>query len=230
MDRTKVICHMYLSIDGKIDGNYMDESGCSFSGEYYDNMIWKRSNANGNGRVTAEMYFAHENIDYEKYDINGIDYSDHIINFDNYWVVFDRKGKCNWNTNKVNYAQKNALVVEVLTKQAPKSFLAHLKEIGISYIIAGDDDLDFNLALIKLKTLYGIETLILSGGSKINGAFFKDNLIDELSLVIAPYIEGNNKEKCFIELNEFKNHSFSFKEAKPLSDGGVHLAFEKVEI
>ena len=33
MDRSKVICHMYLSIDGKIDGHYMDESGCDISGE-----------------------------------------------------------------------------------------------------------------------------------------------------------------------------------------------------
>lgn len=227
MDRTKIICHMYLSIDGKIDGNYMDEDGCNISGEYYDNMIWKKGNANGSGRVTAEMYFAHENIDYKKYDISKIDYNDHIIKSDYYWVVFDRKGKCNWSTNKVHYASKDALVVEVLTKKAPKSFLAHLTEIGISYIIAGDDDLDLNLALSKLKSFYAIDTLILSGGSKINGAFFKDNLIDELSLVVAPFVEGNAKEKCFIELDEFKNHKFSFKKAKPLDDGGVHLIFTR---
>lgn len=36
MDRCKVICHMYVSIDGKIDGDYMNEEGCDPSGEYYD--------------------------------------------------------------------------------------------------------------------------------------------------------------------------------------------------
>ena len=87
MDRSKVICHMYLSIDGKIDGHYMDESGCDISDEYYDKTIWKMGYANANGRTTAEMYFAHENIDYSKYDTHQIDYSDNVIKSDYYWVI-----------------------------------------------------------------------------------------------------------------------------------------------
>ena len=184
-------------------------------------------NANGNGRTTAEMYFAHENIDYSKYDVNDIDYSDNVIKSDYYWVIFDRKGKCNWNVNKVTYGGKTALVVEILTKKVSKSFLAHLRAIGISYIIAGDDDLDLELALTKLKSLFGIDNLVLCGGAQINGAFHKAGLLDELSLVIAPYIEGNHEEKGYAELNEFINHKYVYKSIKPLGDGGIHLMFER---
>lgn len=229
MNRSKVICHMYVSIDGKIDGEYMDEHGCDISGAYYDNAIWEMGTANGNGRATAEMYFANKDTDYTKYDISNIDYQDHIIKSDYYWVIFDRNGKCNWNTNKVTYGGKTALVLMVLTKKVPKSYLAHLKALDIAYIIAGENDLNLELALSKLKQLFNVDNFVLCGGAIINGAFHKAGLLDELSLVVAPYIEGNHEEKGYAELNEFINHKYVYKSIKPLGDGGIHLIFERKE-
>lgn len=227
MDRCKVICHMYVSIDGKIDGEYMEEEGCDASGEYYDRWIWENSNANANGRTTAEMYFAHENIDYSVYKGEDIDYSDYVLLNEYYWVVFDRCGKCNWKTNKVQYGGKKAHVIEVLTKEVPLTYLSHLKKMGISYILAGEKDLDLALALKKLKEEFKIETLMLTGGATINGTFHKAGLLDTLSLVVAPYIEGNKNEKNYAELSSFVANKYCFKKAKPLSDGGVQLLFEK---
>lgn len=227
MNRSKVICHMYVSIDGKIDGEYMDEHGCDISGEYYDTAIWEMGNANGNGRATAEMYFANKDIDYSRYDVSNIEYEDNIIKSDYYWVIFDRTGRCNWDINTVTYGGKNALVTMVLTKQVSKSYVAHLKSLGIAYILCGEEDLDLELALTKLKQSFDINNLILSGGSIINGAFHKAGLLDELSLVVAPYIEGNHKEKGYAELKEFINHKYIYKSIKPLGDGGIHLMFAR---
>ena len=227
MKRSKVICHMYLSIDGKIDGKYMEEHGCDISGAFYDKHIWEMGNANGNGRATAEMYFAHESIDYSKYDISNIDDSDNVIKSDYYWVIFDRRGTCNWDANKVTYGGKTALVTMVLTKQAKKEYLAHLRTLGIAYIIAGENDLDLEQALSKLKNLFGIDNLVLCGGAIINGAFHRAGLLDELSLVIAPYIEGNHDEKGYAELKGFINNKYVYKSITPLGDGGIHLTFER---
>ncbi len=55
-----------------------------------------------------------------------------------------------------------------------------LRKLEISYIIAGEDELDKELALIKLKEKFGIDTLMLGGGGVINWAFIKDGLCDEL--------------------------------------------------
>lgn len=41
MDRCKVICHMMTSIDGKIDGSYMDEESNEPIGDFYDKQIWE---------------------------------------------------------------------------------------------------------------------------------------------------------------------------------------------
>lgn len=43
MDRSKVIVHMYVSIDGKIDGPYSSD----ISGKYYSDELFKLSNADG---------------------------------------------------------------------------------------------------------------------------------------------------------------------------------------
>lgn len=55
-----------------------------------------------------------------------------------------------------------------VTKQVSKQYLAHLKSLGISYIIAGDIEINFNETLKNLKDIYGIDTLVLTGGAIIN--------------------------------------------------------------
>lgn len=229
MNRSTVICHMYVSLDGKIDGRYMDEDDRSDSGEFYDTAIWEMGNANANGRHTAQMYFAHDDIDYGKYDTTGVVYEDHVIRSDYYWVIFDRKGSCNWGVNEVTYSGKTARVVMVLTKRVKKAYLAHLRALGIAYVFAGDDEMDLHLALQKLKADFGIDNLILCGGAEINGAFHEAGLIDEISLVMAPYIEGSHSEKGFAELNGYIGVKYAYESINAFSDGGIHLRFKAVK-
>lgn len=228
MNRCKVICHMYVSVDGKIDGRYMDEDERSDSGAFYDSAIWEMGNANANGRNTAEMYFAHEDIDYDKYDITEVDYNDHVIRSDYYWVIFDRKGSCNWGVNEVTYGGRTARVVMVLTKQVKKAYLAHLRALGIAYVFAGEYEMDLGIALQKLKADFEIDNLILCGGATINGAFHEAGLIDEISLVMAPYIEGSHAEKGFAESGGYLGKQYAFDSIKTFADGGIQLIFKAV--
>ncbi|CAO4141166.1 hypothetical protein PKCBPO_00812 [Methylorubrum thiocyanatum] len=41
-----------------------------------------------------------------------------------------------------------------------------------------------------LGETFGIETLLLEGGGAINGAFLKAGLIDEISVLIHPAVDG----------------------------------------
>jgi riboflavin biosynthesis pyrimidine reductase len=79
-----------------------------------------------------------------------------------------------------------AHIVEVLCEDAKDAYLAWLRSAGISYIFAGSKEMDLSLALSKLRSLFNIRTLLLEGGSVLNGAFAREGLIDELSLVTAP--------------------------------------------
>lgn len=68
--------------------------------------------------------------------------------------------------------------------------IAHLRHADVSYVFAGKGSLDLPLAVQKLKEKFGIEKMLLSGGGIVDWAFLQAGLIDEISLVIPPVIDG----------------------------------------
>ena len=226
MDRSKVVVHMYVSIDGKIDGRY----GSNPSGQYYSDELFVMSNADANGRKTISMYAAPGEVDLSDYSAEGIEYEDWIpeIESETWSVAFDRKGRCGWDRDYFEYNGHRMHAIEVLTKQAPREYLAFLKTMNIPYLICGEREFDFSDALVKLKKYFGIETLAVCGGAVINGAFLRAHMVDEISLVVSPYVNGDSKEKSsFDTFGEFVDDRFAIRDVKRLEDGGLHLIFEK---
>ncbi|BDR59780.1 dihydrofolate reductase family protein [Lactobacillus xylocopicola] len=226
MERSKVIVHMYVSIDGKIDGPHSS----NLSGAYYADELFNLSNADGNGRKTIQMYAASGHADLSKYATARIEYEDWIPEIESatWSVAFDRKGKCLWTNNYFEYNQHKMHAIEVVTKQASKAYLAFLQAMNIPYIIGGEEDFDLNEVLVKLKKYFAINTLAVCGGAIIDGLFLKQQLVDEISLVIAPHVNGNPNEKsAFDTLGEYVSDTFAIKAVKKLTDGGVHLIFKR---
>lgn len=230
MDRAKVIIHMYTSIDGKIDGDWMDLPGCKVSGDYYDNILFQMGNANANGSNTVVMYAAKGHPDLSKYKTDGIEYEDWVPNIksETWDVSFDRKGRAGWEKNYFEYGGKKSRAIEVITKLASKEYMAFLRSMEIPYIVCGDDEINFEESLIKIKKYFGIDTMVLGGGALINGAFLKAGLVDEISIVIGPYVSGDTGIKDTFDTNHaFVNQLFKVKQVKQLDDGGIHLIYEK---
>ncbi len=205
MNRPYIICHMVTSIDGKVTGDFLYRPECEVATEiYYDINRNLKSNGFICGRVTMEGSFTQgwypdltkyspfeEKTDYilEKEDMTGF-----------YAVAFDTKGKLGWKSNRIiddDPGYGNAQIIEVLTEQADARYLGYLREMKIPYIFAGETEIDIKLALSKLKKLVGAETLLLEGGSIINGAFERAGAIDELSLIVAPVIADKGDKMLF---------------------------------
>ncbi|MBO6262888.1 MAG: dihydrofolate reductase family protein [Clostridia bacterium] len=220
MDRTFVSVHMYVSIDGKIDGEYMDEHGCDISGEFYDEVISSMGTAMASGRHTSEIYHAKAKIDYSAYS-KTCELKDNVEKFPRYHFTFDRMGKCNWDNKFFEYGGEKMLNVAVLSRKVRPEYVSYLKENGFSYIFADS----VKEALEKIYGL-GVEKLVLTGGATIVGGFIKENLVDEISLVVAPYVQGTGNYKNFCELSgEYLSRKFVIKSTKPLADGGIQLVF-----
>jgi riboflavin biosynthesis pyrimidine reductase len=60
----------------------------------------------------------------------------------------------------------------------------------VSYLLAGARDVDLPLALEKIGERFGVRTLLLEGGGRINGGMLRGGLIDEVSLLVAPVADG----------------------------------------
>ncbi len=119
-------------------------------------------------------------------------------------------------------------VVVVLGRDAPDQHLAELAADGVSYIVAPEGQPDLAGVLHVLKRELGIQRLLLEGGAAINGAFMAAGLVDELSLLIAPALEGRKAIQSFIEFGEQGlpgKAELSLHSYETLKHGLVHLRF-----
>ena len=60
----------------------------------------------------------------------------------------------------------------------------------MSYLFGGAERIDLALVLEKLAATFGISRLLVEGGGRINGSFLYAGLVDELSLLLAPAVDG----------------------------------------
>jgi riboflavin biosynthesis pyrimidine reductase len=65
----------------------------------------------------------------------------------------------------------------------------------VSYIFAGEQDLDLGLALEILNRELGIKRLLLEGGGVSNGAFLRAGLIDEVTFRLSISRADNRVQK-----------------------------------
>ncbi|MEZ2329784.1 dihydrofolate reductase family protein [Mesorhizobium sp. RCC_202] len=94
---------------------------------------------------------------------------------------------------RLHYGQDNAggdHIIAVIGQQVSDAYLAELQADGVSYLFAGEDGTDLHQAMDVLGEAFGIETILLEGGGITNGTFLKAGLIDEISLLVYPGIDG----------------------------------------
>ena len=76
-----------------------------------------------------------------------------------------------------------------------------------------------------MKDLTQAKTLLLEGGSILNGAFQRARVVDELSLVVAPMVAGAQDKPLFMDS---AMASFRLQEAKN-ADGAVCMHYKRCE-
>lgn len=89
-------------------------------------------------------------------------------------------------------------ILTVLGTNASADYLSFLEKTGISYIVL-DDPTDLAAAMTVFAEDFGIKRISLQGGGIINGAMLASGLLDELSLVIYPGIDGNSAAPSIFE-------------------------------
>ena len=80
-------------------------------------------------------------------------------------------------------------ILTILGKNATTDYLAALEERGISYLVV-DDIRNLRKVFTLVKHHFNVKTISLQGGGIVDGAMHAQGLINELSLVIYPGIDG----------------------------------------
>jgi riboflavin biosynthesis pyrimidine reductase len=139
-----------------------------------------------------------------------------------YAIAFDRRGTLGWKNN-ILPGTKDKYIIQIMTENVDNDYLIYLQEIKVSYIISGNTDINIPNALKKLKKNFGINNLMLEGGSTINGAFLKANCIDEINLIVVPMTGEYNDKSLFYE-SVMTN--FKLVKNRQVGKGGMLLCFK----
>ena len=233
MQKPNIICHMVMSIDGKVTGDFLSRPECeSATDVYYElNRKYNQNGANGFlcGRVTMDGSFTGgwypDLTEYPSVESKGDFIPDNLSGF--YAVSFDPKGKLGWKSNKIvdeDPGYNNAQIIEVLTTQVDERYLGYLQDMKIPYIFAGETEIDVGIALEKLESLMDISSILLEGGSIVNGYFERAGVIDELSLVVAPIIADAEDKPLFMASSV---SDFELKEIKQYDNGVIWLNYKR---
>lgn len=231
MNRPYVICHILCSLDGKINGPFMEtETVRNLGGEYGRIRMEMNADAWLYGTTTVKEFL---NFKEPVFEENASAPEGDFVAGDEtkpYFVALDTKGELGWESGRfANKGRSEAHVIEILTEAAPLSYRAYLRKRGVSYILAGKTALDCEMAVEKLRRLFGIETLLICGGGAADWTFLQAGMVDELSLVLAPVTDGSiGTASLFTQIPEVCTGNpvvFDLKNVEQVGSGGLHLCY-----
>lgn len=220
-----VICHMASSLDGRLWASRWAPK--TKTGDLFETVherlgggTWLIGRVTGSEFAKGQPYpptrekFPRQNW-FARRDANA------------YGVVLDASGKIGWARADIG----GDPIVVVLTEMVSDSHLAGLRGDNVSYIFAGKTELDLAAALETLNRELGIERLLLEGGGTVNGEFFRAGLIDEMSLVLCPAIDGNRGSPILFDGGDAEGarspvKSMSLQSTEPLEGGALWLRYK----
>lgn len=189
-DRPRVICHMMSSIDGRI---LTDGWPMSAEGRKQYELVHASYAADGwlCGRVTMQQHFAQgirSDAEVAREYTSDAPRPDHRAAgaYDSFAFIADSHGRLVWERSDIDGDH----VVVLLARHVSDDYLTRLRERGVSYLLAGEREVDLPVALGKIAAQYHVRTLMLEGGGRINGAMLRAGLVDEVSLLVAPVVDG----------------------------------------
>lgn len=189
--RPKIICHMVTSIDGRLHPSrftspasgidparlrrHYDETAAHFQSEGWivgrttmQEIVKKTTQTTGSGGTDPRQTHLG--------DRKGRPLA----------VAIDPHGK-------VRYGQDHVLgdhAVAVLGEHVSDAYLAELRADGVSYVFAGPEGDDLPTAMDMLGSAFDVKVLLLEGGARTNGMFLKQGMLDEISVLIQPAVDG----------------------------------------
>jgi riboflavin biosynthesis pyrimidine reductase len=222
-----VICHMMSSIDGHALTDGWDRPFKKRAGDLYESLAQEfKFDAWICGRVTMQE-ISHGD-DYPKGLATApIPRTHYFARRDAkiFAVSIDPQGRVAWKSNEV----LDSHVVEVLTEAVPDDYLAYLQSIGVSYLFGGKTEIDLELVLAVLADDLGLKRLVVEGGPTVSGSFVSAGLVDEISLLILPLVDGRGEHPASFEVRKeaWKAPTYlSLTSAEIQDSGGVWLRYK----
>lgn len=223
-----IICHMMSSIDGHALTDGWDRPFKKAAGELYEKLAATFAfDAWICGRTTMEE-IAHGEGYPKGLAKAPMPRTPYFARRDaaTYAVAIDGHGKVAWKSNEA----LGSHVVAVLTEAVSDDYLAYLQSIEVSYFFGGKADIDLALVVQTLADELGTARLIVEGGPHVSGSFVDAGLVDEVSVLILPLVDGRGDHPASFEVAKERwtqPHYLTLVSAEVQDGGGVWLRYKR---
>lgn len=236
MNKPYVIIHTHTSIDGNIDVMGLREFE-EASRQYQEVSLdpdKQQFDVQGylNGKTSTEdniTFYKKPQLDENAAPVPEGDYVADIEPPMYYYLSIDPRGELAFEENNYGYGGVTSHIVEVLTEQASNAYKDFLRKKKISYIIAGKDQVDYEVMLDKFYNLFNIKRMMVGGGGTINWSFIQNGLVDEVSVILAPIANGDpDGNRFFVAKDPYssvKETAFELKSVKELEHGTLWIRY-----
>lgn len=185
MNKPYIICHMMTSIDGRIDCAMTEK--LEGTKEYYETLAALEAPTAVSGRVTAQLEMAEPGVfEAGNPEILGREGFSKKTEALGYNVVADTRGSLLW----PEQGDSDQPLLILTSQQVTKEYLSYLDSRQISWIACGKERVDLVRASEILYREFGVERMSIVGGGAINAGFLDAGLLDEISILLAPGIDG----------------------------------------
>ena len=240
MARPRITLHIYSSLDGRITGKFGKSKQANFSSDLFKQIGFNDNSANSfhfDGWIygknsSIDGFNNHEAPDFQEHA--PVPAGDFItgLGAKRYYISIDPRGEIGWQKKTESYGGQDAVIIEILSEQTSDDYKDFLRRNGIPYLIAGQKEIAFPLMLEKLSRCYGLKNLLLGGGGILNWNFLTQGLVDEISIVMAPVVDGaTNTARLFnsVYMNNSQPIAFKSRKIQTYDDGTLWLRYTPIK-
>lgn len=231
MPRPRLICHMLSPVDARVDPHAWSRSPDGTLAEWEKTYFGLLYGFGGKGyitgRVTMEPFAKGEVRAPQDGDRAARPYHFARPDAASYAITLDPSGRLHWSSAELDGDH----LLMVLGPEVPDSHLSELAARGVSYIVSDSAEVDLAALLDTLHRELGVELITTVGGGIVNGNFFAAGLVDELSLVLIPALDGRGGARNIIDAGAeglAGRVGLSFLSCDPLPGGALHLRYRVI--
>lgn len=221
MKKPYVICHMMASIDGRIDCAMTEQIE---GNSYYEALGALNLDATVEGKITALMHYAEKGI-FDSGDSPAAGSDEFFKSHEStHWeAIVETCGTLLWPEGDT----PDRLCI--VSQRTSRAYLDYLRGRGISYIVSGSNRVDLAHATALMYSEFGAERIGVVGGGHINGNFLSMGLLDEVSIVFGPAIDGREGfGAAFDGIDASHEHPYKLhlKSVRQMDDECVWLRYQ----
>lgn len=133
------------------------------------------------------------------------------------WVIPDSRGRLK-NLHVFRNTEYCRDIIVLVSLKTPIEHLEYLERRNYSFVIAGNDHVDYARALETLYERFGSRVIRTDSGGALTNVLIEQGLVDEISLVVSPCLAGTGYTSVFRTLTLDKRVDLKLISAEPVNE------------